>query len=116
MKKRAAGRAARAGLTYADYLRVDTPLSLQRPLSRPPSHDEMQFIIVHQAFELWFKLMLHEIDTLFVLFRKRNVREAERLFRRLNRILEVFIQQIEVIETMVPSDFVAFRDLLRPAS
>ncbi len=105
-----------ADLTYGGYLGLDALLALQNPRSRPSSHDEMQFIIVHQAFELWFKLMLHEIDALYVLFRKRDVREAERLFRRLNRILEVFIQQLEVIETMVPSDFVAFRDLLRPAS
>jgi tryptophan 2,3-dioxygenase len=103
-------------LTYGSYLGLRQLLSVQRPLSRPASHDEMQFIIVHQAFELWFKLMLYEIDALFRLFRRRDVREAERLFRRLNRILEVFIQQIEVIETMVPSDFVRFRDLLRPAS
>ncbi len=105
-----------ADLTYGSYLGLRGLLSLQRPVSRPASHDEMQFIVVHQAFELWFKLMLYEIDALFRLFRRRDVREAERLFRRLNRILEVFIRQIEVIETMVPSDFARFRDLLRPAS
>lgn len=115
--KRPSGRPAEpAELSYASYLKLHELLSLQKPLSQPPTHDEMQFIIVHQAFELWFKLMLHEIDTLFELFRKKDVREAERLFRRLNRILEVFIQQLEVIETMVPSDFLKFRDLLRPAS
>lgn len=103
-------------LTYASYLRLHELLSLQKPLSSPASHDEMQFIVVHQAFELWFKLMLYEIDALFRLFRRRDVLEAERLFRRLNRIVEVFIQQLEVIETMVPSDFAKFRDLLRPAS
>lgn len=115
MKKRAPGSAPPA-LTYSGYLKLDPLLSLQEPLSRPASHDEMQFIIVHQAFELWFKLMLYEIDALFRLFRRKDVREAERLFRRLNRILEVLIKHLEVIETMVPSDFVTFRDLLKPAS
>jgi tryptophan 2,3-dioxygenase len=115
MRKRAAVR-ARPEPSYASYLGLPRLLALQRPLSRPPSHDEMQFIVVHQIFELWFKLMLHEIDALFLLLRRRDVREAERLFRRLNRILEVFIKQLEVLETMVPSDFVKFRDLLKPAS
>ncbi len=116
MKKPAPAKRPPSELTYASYLKLHELLRLQEPLSRPASHDEMQFIVVHQAFELWFKLMLHEIDTIFRLFEARDVREAERLFHRLNRIVEVFIQQLEVIETMVPSDFVKFRDLLRPAS
>jgi len=114
--KKGAPRGTPADLTYGSYLKLHPLLSLQEPLSRPASHDEMQFIVVHQAFELWFKLMLYEIDALFRLFEAKDVREAERLFRRLNRIVEVLIKHLEVIETMVPSDFVTFRDLLKPAS
>ena len=49
-------------LTYADYLHLDELLALQQPRSEPPEHDEMLFIVVHQAYELWFKLLLHELD------------------------------------------------------
>ncbi|MBI2930520.1 MAG: tryptophan 2,3-dioxygenase [Planctomycetes bacterium] len=103
-------------LTYGGYLGLQDLLSLQKPRSAPPCHDELQFIIVHQTFELWFKQMLHEVDAIAAHLATDRVLEAERLFRRLRAIVRCFIPALEVIETMVPSDFLAFRDLLKPAS
>lgn len=103
-------------LTYGSYLRIPELTSLQRPLSSPEIHDEMQFIIVHQVFELWFKLALHEVEAIFGHLAAGRTIEATRLFKRVESIVRCFLPSLEVIETMVPSDFVKFRDLLMPAS
>jgi tryptophan 2,3-dioxygenase len=103
-------------LDYKRYLRLNELLSLQHPLAKPPSHDEMLFIIVHQVFELWFRLMLHEIDKVQELLDQDDVLESDRLIRRLTSIVRLFIPKLSVLETMVPSDFIQFRDLLKPAS
>ncbi len=103
-------------LTYGGYLGLDDLLSLQRTQSQPPSHDELQFIIVHQTFELWFKQMLHEVDAILIHLAEGHTLEAERLFGRLSAIVRCFSPALEVIETMVPSHFLEFRDLLKPAS
>jgi len=103
-------------LDYQGYLKLDELLKLQHPLADPPTHDETLFIIVHQVFELWFKLVLHEIDKIFEMLDNDDVIESERLIRRLTSIIRLFIPKLSVLETMMPSDFIQFRDRLRPAS
>src|SRR5437667_10592917 len=103
-------------LDYKGYLKLDQLLRLQQPLADPPSHDETLFIVVHQVFELWFRLLLHEIDKIFALLDDGDVIESERLMRRLTSIVRLFIPKLSVLETMLPSDFIQFRDRLRPAS
>src|SRR5260370_19569083 len=105
-----------ADLDYKGYLKLDDLLKLQRPLAEPTCHDETLFIIVHQVFELWFKLVLHEIDKIFEMLDQDDVIESERLIRRLTSIVRLFIPKLSVFETMMPSDFIQFRDRLRPAS
>ena len=109
---------------YADYLKLDTLLATQAPESArlgAPAHDEMLFIIVHQAYELWFRQILHELDRIQTDFERENVAD-ESLGRivhgldRINEILKLLIQQLDVLETMTPLDFLDFRDLLMPAS
>ena len=103
-------------VTYGTYLKIRELLELQKPLSRPESHDEMHFIVIHQVFELWFRLMLYEVRAIADYLDAGRVADAAHLFKRLNAILAVFLPQIEVIETMTPGDFLKFRDLLKPAS
>jgi tryptophan 2,3-dioxygenase len=107
---------AAGDLDYKSYLNLEELLHLQQPLAKPETHDELLFIIVHQVFELWFRLALHEIDRIFELLDQDNVIESERLTRRLTSIIRLFIPKLSVLETMLPSDFIEFRDLLRPAS
>jgi tryptophan 2,3-dioxygenase len=106
----------RDDIDYKKYLKLDELLRLQQPLAEPPHHDETLFIIVHQVFELWFRLALHEIDKIRELLDEGDILESERLFRRLTSIVRLFIPKLSVLETMIPSDFVQFRDLLKPAS
>jgi tryptophan 2,3-dioxygenase len=109
---------------YSDYLRLDLLLDQQvRESERAgrPAHDEMLFIIVHQAYELWFKLILHELDRIQEDFGHEFVEDEHlgRVVHGLNRIEEVLkllVHQLDVLETMTPLDFLDFRDLLSPAS
>jgi tryptophan 2,3-dioxygenase len=103
-------------LDYKGYLKLEQLLQLQKPLAQPPEHDETLFIIVHQVFELWFRLLLHELDKIFELLDQDDVIESERLIRRLTSIVRLFVPKLSVLETMLPSDFIEFRDRLRPAS
>jgi tryptophan 2,3-dioxygenase len=103
-------------LTYGDYLKVPELLDLQECLSDPPSHDELQFIIVHQAYELWFKLILFELDSIIKAMNDGNAKFAVWLFHRVIAIEKLLNQQIHVLETMSPVDFLRFRDNLKPAS
>jgi tryptophan 2,3-dioxygenase len=105
-----------ADLTYESYLRLTELLSLQTPRSNPPAHDELQFIIVHQAYELWFRLLIHEVRAIITHLQAGEVREAIWLLRRLIEIERVMTQQVQVLETMSPPRFLEFRDLLKPAS
>ena len=111
-------------LYYGDYLRLDRLLSLQIPESAkhgPPVHDEMLFIIVHQAYELWFKQVLHEFDRIERDFSTNPV-DDEAMARivhslaRVHEILKLLVAQLDVLETMTPADFLDFRDYLFPAS
>ena len=114
----------RGPLYYADYLQLERLLScqqMQSELHGRPAHDEMLFIIVHQAYELWFKQILWELDAVLATLRVSPVPEEElgQAVLRCGRIVEiqrVLIQQVDVLETMTPLDFLDFRDYLIPAS
>ncbi len=112
---------------YADYLQLDKITGAQEPESfkegRDPAHDEMLFIIIHQAYELWFKQVLFEVNSVIGIMNKPvvndNSPEMQTVVHRLKRvvtILKVLVQQIDIMETMTPMDFLDFRDMLRPAS
>jgi tryptophan 2,3-dioxygenase len=103
-------------LTYGRYLNVPQLLSLQQARSEPPHHDEALFIIIHQVYELWFKLLLHEIDSAVRLLDGQRVAEATRLLRRVAEVQRVLVAQVKVLETMRPQDFLGFRYHLNPAS
>jgi tryptophan 2,3-dioxygenase len=103
-------------LTYNDYLKVPEILSLQQSLSTPPHHDELLFIVIHQTYELWFKIILHEIEKAMELMRQVEVLKAYHFFHRAGEIMKVLIQQIHILKTMTPVDFLQFRDQINPAS
>ena len=111
-------------LTYSSYLRVPELLDLQDPQSCPQHHDEMLFIIVHQTYELWFKELLHDLDAVVTNLRAAGANpqshdepyEAARLLRRCTEITRVLVEQFTILETMLPTHFLAFRGKLEPAS
>jgi tryptophan 2,3-dioxygenase len=103
-------------LTYTSYLKLDDLLALQQPLSDGKVHDEMLFIIVHQAYELWFKQLLHELDRLQTLLKTCDYPRAQFSLKRVLAVLKVVIAQLDVLETMLPLDFLAFRSRLETAS
>lgn len=103
-------------LNYNSYLMVPELLALQKELSSPAHHDEMFFIIIHQASELWFKQMRHETAGLIQDFRADSVSRALKKFRRLVGIMDLLVKQINLLNTLTPVEFAGFRDHLRPAS
>ncbi len=106
-------------LTYTSYLRLDKLLSLQTPKSSGPGgpeHDEMLFIIIHQVYELWFKEILHELDYLQALLRNNEAARVAHTTRRILAILKTIVAQLDVLETMTPLEFNAFRSFLDAAS
>jgi len=103
-------------LTYASYLQLDTLLDLQEPRSTPPEHDEMLFIVIHQVYELWFKEMLHEVDKVNRDFTAGDLYGAIHTFKRLRTIMKTLVQQLDILETMTPMSFSAFRERLDTAS
>jgi tryptophan 2,3-dioxygenase len=103
-------------LTYSSYLKVPEILSLQQRVSEPAHHDEMLFIIVHQVHELWFKQMLHELEAVRAALGADKPLVALKSLKRVHTIQRVLLEQIDVLETMTPQEFNAFRSLLRPAS
>ncbi len=105
-----------SALNYMSYLAVDELLELQRPLSEGPEHDEMLFIVIHQVYELWFKQMLHEIDAVKAALARRDGYDAAAKLNRIKQILAVCIRQIDVLITMTPLQFGAFRDRLESSS
>ncbi len=111
-------------LDYASYLKIDEVLQCQVPQSRlkgREAHDEMLFIIVHQVYELWFRQILHELNSIHHLFKKPQVTDegmgscVARL-ERITKIQKILMDQVAILETMTPMDFLDFRDLLYPAS
>ncbi|HXF72991.1 MAG TPA: tryptophan 2,3-dioxygenase family protein [Actinomycetota bacterium] len=103
-------------LTYGEYLRVPELLSLQVLRSDPPAHDEHLFIVVHQAYELWFKEIVVELEAARERMFAGDGERARHYLRRVHAIERVLLEQIEVLETMTPQDFLAFRASLAPAS
>src|SRR6266851_3296616 len=103
-------------LTYASYLHLDQLLALQQPRSTPPEHDEMLFIISHQAYELWFKLQLHELEKIRGDFTRNHLYGAIATFKRARTIMKVMVEQVDILETLTPMSFNSFRDRLETAS
>ncbi len=103
-------------LTYNDYLKVPELISLQQPQSEPAHHDEMLFIIIHQAYELWFKLILHEIESALECMSAAEPLKARHFIHRCVEVMRLLVQQIHILETMHPADFLEFRSRLAPAS
>jgi tryptophan 2,3-dioxygenase len=103
-------------LSYNKYLRVPELIDLQDCLSDPQHHDELLFITIHQAYELWFKQILHEIDAAISLMNEDRLAAAARTMRRVVEIEKLLVTQIHILETMTPINFLGFRDQLNPAS
>ncbi len=111
---------------YSDYLELDKILAAQHPESDrqgQPAHDEMLFIVIHQAYELWFHQLLFETESVIDILGQPalndNSPQLQTIVHRLSRcatILKVLVHQIDIMETMTPMDFLDFRDKLRPAS
>jgi tryptophan 2,3-dioxygenase len=118
----------RGPIYYGEYLQLEKLLDSQHPLSRKYAdqtngecHDEMLFIVVHQVYELWFKQILHDLDSVLAVFHCEYVPESElssvvQKLERIKKIQALLIGQFDVLETMTPMDFLEFRDLLIPAS
>lgn len=115
------------GVYYGEYLQLEKITGAQSPESfkegKTPAHDEMLFIIIHQAYELWFKQILFEVNSVIEIMNQPSLNdnspEMQTVVHRLRRvttILKVLVQQIDIMETMTPMDFLEFRDMLRPAS
>ena len=103
-------------LSYNKYLRVPELIALQDCLSDPAQHDELLFITIHQAYELWFKQILHELDAALALMERDRAFAAALALLRVGEIEKVLVAQIHVLETMTPISFLGFRDELNPAS
>jgi tryptophan 2,3-dioxygenase len=103
-------------LSYGSYLKVNELLDLQAPLSRPEHHDEMLFIIIHQVYELWFKQLRHELEATIESLDRDELLRVSKYFRRVHTIQRLLESQVDVLETMTPQEFNAFRDNLNPAS
>lgn len=103
-------------VTYWDYLKLNELLDLQKVKSDPPEHDETLFILIHQVYELWFKLLLHEFEKI-----KRNLSDndlfgAIATFKRVRMVMKTMVGQLDILETMTPMSFTSFRDRLETAS
>ena len=103
-------------LTYSSYLALDELLQLQRPRSKPEHPDELLFIIVHQASELWFKLIIHELDGLIALIEGRDTLGALTSVRRVNALVHIVTGQLAALETLPPQRFAQFRGYLGTSS
>lgn len=103
-------------LDYQEYLRVPQLLALQKPQSKPAHHDEMLFIVIHQAYELWFKLLIHEMEQAIKHLHGDRVDAAHHSVKRVVEVMKLLTKQIHLLETMKPVDFLGFRDHLKPAS
>ena len=103
-------------MSYGDYLRLDLVLSAQQPLSNPPRHDELLFIIQHQTSELWLKLMLHELRAVRDLLRDDQLAPALKSLARVKHIQHTLIEQWGVLTTLTPSEYNEFRSFLQSSS
>jgi tryptophan 2,3-dioxygenase len=105
-----------SALTYTSYLAVDDLLKLQKPLSDGPEHDEMLFIIIHQTYELWFKQLIHEFQQAQRALESGDTHYALSILGRIRTIMKVCVAQVDILETMTPLQFNAFRGYLSSSS
>ena len=103
-------------LTYPRYLELDQLLDLQHVRSDPPEHDEMLFIVIHQVYELWFKLLLHELEKVESDFQTGSQWGAHATLGRCRTILKTLVGQLDILETMTPRSFNSFRERLETSS
>jgi tryptophan 2,3-dioxygenase len=103
-------------MSYGGYLCLDKILSAQNPLSQPPVHDEMLFIIQHQTSELWMKLVIHELRAALVSLREDELGPCQKMLARIKHIQKQLTEQWSVLETLTPSDYMQFRDVLGSSS
>jgi len=109
---------------YINYLELDKVLDSQHPISKQrgeEAHEEMLFIIIHQTYELWFKQILHEVNSAMELFKSDKIDESSvgvivTRMERVNKIMKILVEQLDVLETMTSLDFLDFRHYLSPAS
>ncbi len=103
-------------ITYGGYLRLDRLLAAQEPLSDPPHHDEMLFIVQHQVSELWLKLTIHELTAAVDHLKHDEVWQTRKVLARAKQVLRQLTEQWSVLETLTPSEYMEFRDVLGPSS
>ncbi len=103
-------------VTYSNYLRLEELLGLQAVKSDPPEHDETLFIIIHQVYELWFKLLLHEFEKINRGLMADDLFGVIASFKRVRTVMKTLVGQLDILETMTPMSFTSFRDLLEAAS
>jgi len=101
---------------YDTYLQLDKLLSAQQPISGAPEHDEMLFIIQHQVAELWFKLILHELDAAIECLKRDELPRTIKILNRVKQVQHQLINQWSVLATLTPTEYAAFRDALGSAS
>jgi len=112
----ATSKSAGGEVTYSSYLALDELLRLQRPRSQPEHPDELLFIIVHQASELWFKLILHELEGLIDLLEAGDTLGALTSVKRVNALVHIVTGQLSALETLPPQRFAQFRGYLGTSS
>jgi tryptophan 2,3-dioxygenase len=103
-------------VTYGGYLRLDRLLAAQQPLSNPAHHDELLFIVQHQVSELWMKLMIHELGSAIAHLRRDELAACQKIFARCKQVLRQMTEMWSVLETLTPSEYMEFRDILGPSS
>ena len=103
-------------MTYSGYLQLDRLLSAQHPASSPPHHDEMLFIIQHQTSELWMKLLIHELHAAVAHLQRDQVWQTGKVLARCKQVLHQLTAQWSVLETLTPSEYMGFREVLGPSS
>ncbi|MDG6348542.1 tryptophan 2,3-dioxygenase family protein [Luteimonas sp. 8-5] len=103
-------------ITYGGYLRLDRLLSAQEPLSNPPHHDELLFIVQHQVSELWLKLLVHELGAAVAHLQRDELGPCQKIFARCKAVLRQLTEMWSVLETLTPSDYMEFREVLGPSS
>jgi tryptophan 2,3-dioxygenase len=105
-----------ASLTYGEYLKVEELIQLQHPRSSPVEHDELLFIVIHQVYELWFRLLLHEGEKVRQDLFEGELFDAISTLARMRAVLKTLVSQLDVLETMTPLEFSSFRARLDMAS
>ena len=103
-------------MTYGGYLQLHRLLSAQQPLSNPPHHDELLFIVQHQVSELWMKLLVHELSAAIAHLREDRLEPCQKIFARCKQVLRQLTEMWSVLETLTPSEYMEFREILGPSS